>query len=203
VSWLPLLPFVWVLAIPKVQEGADFQYALGSLEQRKVRTSMALVPLFFGLVAIVRAPDLARAHFSSDRVVINKSDHTLTLFQHGHAVKSYKVSFGNSPTGRKLCEGDNRTPEGSYEIDRRNMSSRYHIALHVSYPNAEDRERARRAGCSAGGDIMIHGIRSGFAWVGPLHRLVNWTRGCIAVTNEEIEEIARAVPDGTPVVIQR
>jgi murein L,D-transpeptidase YafK len=134
--------------------------------------------------------------------VVDKSDRTLTLYNHGRVLKTYSVTFGRQPVGRKEREGDDRTPEGRYVIDRRNLHSRYHCALHVSYPNADDVRRARAAGVSPGGDIMIHGLRDGFRWLGRLHRIVDWTHGCIAVTDEEIDEIARAVPDGTPVTIQ-
>jgi murein L,D-transpeptidase YafK len=139
---------------------------------------------------------------TADHVVVDKSDHTLTLYRRGQAMKTYTVSFGRAPSGRKEREGDDRTPEGRYVIDGRNVRSKYHIALHISYPNAEDVRRARAAGVSPGGAIMIHGLRDGFAWLGRLHRLVNWTHGCIAVTDDEIEEIARAVPDGTPITIR-
>ena len=125
-----------------------------------------------------------------------------TLYRQGRVIKRYDVTFGRQPAGRKEREGDDRTPEGRYVIDSRNLRSKYHIALHVSYPNAEDVRRARAAGTSPGGAIMIHGLRSGFSWLGRLHRMVNWTHGCIAVTNDEIEEIARAAPNGTPVTIK-
>ena len=139
---------------------------------------------------------------TADRVVVSKSDRTLTLYRGGQVLKKYKVTFGREPVGAKQREGDDRTPEGQYVLDSRNFNSRYHIALHVSYPNAEDRRRATAAGYSPGGAIMIHGLRSGFGWLGPLHRTINWTHGCIAVTNSEIEEIARAVPNGTPIRIE-
>ena len=139
---------------------------------------------------------------TADLVVINKTERTLQLLSGGRVIRTYEVTFGTAQPGPKTCEGDNRTPEGRYVIDRRNKTSRYHMALHVSYPNAEDLKRAESTGCRPGGDIMIHGIRDGLGWIGPLHRVINWTRGCIAVTNPEIEEIARAVPNGTPVVIK-
>ena len=149
------------------------------------------------------APALfAIALLVADHVVVDKSDRTLTLYRHGQAIKSYSVTFGRQSSGRKEREGDDRTPEGQYVIDQRNLHSKYHIALHVSYPNAEDVRRARAAGAAPGGDIMIHGLRDGLGWLGRLHRLVNWTHGCIAVTDDEIEEIARAVPNGTPITIR-
>ena len=92
--------------------------------------------------------------------------------------------------------------EGVYVIDSKNSHSRFHLALHISYPNAADRERARKLGVSPGGDVEIHGLESKYAWVGSLHRQTNWTAGCIAVTNPEIDEIWPLVPVGTPVEIR-
>lgn len=86
-------------------------------------------------------------------------------------------------------------------IDSRNPNSRFHRSLHLSYPGPEDIARARELGCSPGGDIMIHGIKNGYGWLGALHAENDWTLGCVAVTDEEIEEIWDAVPDGTPVTI--
>ena len=138
----------------------------------------------------------------ADRIVIEKAARRLTLYSNGTVLKRFTVALGRSPDGPKMRRGDNRTPEGIYTIDGRNAESHYHRALHVSYPNAADRERARAAGVSPGGDIMIHGIRNGFGWVGRFHDFIDWTQGCIAVTDEEIEEIWRAVPDGTTVEIR-
>jgi murein L,D-transpeptidase YafK len=138
----------------------------------------------------------------ADYVVVEKSSRRLTLYANGLPLKSYGISLGRTPDGPKAQEGDNRTPEGTYSIDGRKSDSTYHRALHVSYPNARDRDRAKTLGVAPGGDIMIHGIRNGFGWVGSLHRVVDWTRGCIAVTDAEIEEIWRVVPNGTSVEIR-
>jgi murein L,D-transpeptidase YafK len=137
-----------------------------------------------------------------DAVLVEKAARRLTLMSGGGAVRTYSVALGREPVGPKVQEGDNRTPEGAYVIDRRNPSSAFHRALHVSYPNPSDAQRAAELGVSPGADIMIHGIRNGLGWLGPAHRLLDWTRGCIAVTDSEIEEIARLVPDGTPVEIR-
>ncbi|HTM15980.1 MAG TPA: L,D-transpeptidase family protein, partial [Terracidiphilus sp.] len=99
-------------------------------------------------------------------------------------------------------EGDALTPEGHYVIDAKYEHSKYHKALHVSYPSAEDRRRAARQGVSPGGAIMIHGLPNGKGWVGARHRLFDWTLGCIAVTDEEIDEVYTLVPVGTPVEIR-
>ncbi len=116
-------------------------------------------------------------------------------------LKSYRVSLGREPVGPKRREGDDRTPEGVYRIDYRMRDSAYHLALHISYPNEADRRRARRHGVSPGGNIMIHGIGGAVKKVGDLHPLFDWTNGCIAVTDREIEEIWRLTPVGTVVNI--
>jgi len=136
-----------------------------------------------------------------NRILIEKKAHLLTLFSGGAKIKSYKVSLGRGGLGRKLRKGDKLTPEGKYRIDRRNLNSAYHKALHISYPNKEDIARATAQGVEPGGDIMIHGIRNGLGWLGPIHRLFDWTLGCVALTNWEIEELWKLVPDGTEVEI--
>jgi murein L,D-transpeptidase YafK len=131
-----------------------------------------------------------------------KKDHLLELMSGGKAVRTYKVALGRGGLAPKEREGDGRTPEGRYIIDSRNANSAYHRALHVSYPNADDRKRAAQLGVSPGGAIMIHGIKNGLGWIGAAHRLYDWTLGCIAVTDSEIEEIWNLVPVGTPVEIR-
>jgi len=112
-------------------------------------------------------------------------------------LKTYQVALGRNPQGHKQSLADNRTPEGLYRIDWRNAHSHFHRALHISYPNPRDLAAARENGVKLGGDIMVHGLKNGLGWIGPLHRLVDWTQGCIAVTDPEIEEIWKYVPDGT------
>ncbi len=137
----------------------------------------------------------------ADKVVIEKAPRRLLLYKRGALLKTYVVALGANPVGPKREEGDRRTPEGQYTIDGRNADSTFHRALHVSYPSAADMARAKAAGVKPGGDIMIHGIRNGLGWIGRIHRRFDWTAGCIAVTDAEIEEIWRAVPDGTQVEI--
>src|SRR5262249_23683024 len=115
--------------------------------------------------------------------------------------RKYKVALGTQSIGPKTRQGDHKTPEGAYIIDRRNPHSQFYRALHISYPNAADRERARKSGVAAGGDIMIHGLPNGYGRLGSAHRLKDWTDGCIAVTNQEMDEIWRLVPDGTKIEI--
>ncbi|MFB3826152.1 MAG: murein L,D-transpeptidase family protein [Bryobacteraceae bacterium] len=137
----------------------------------------------------------------ADRVVVNKAKRELLLYRGGNVIRSYKIALGNNPVGPKTRQGDGKTPEGNYSISGRNAASAFHKSLRVSYPNAADRERARRQGVNPGGDIMIHGLPNGQGFIGAAHRLTDWTNGCIAVTNAEIEEIWNLVPNGTPVEI--
>jgi murein L,D-transpeptidase YafK len=137
----------------------------------------------------------------ADKVLVEKALRRLTLFQNGKSIKTYKVALGKNPVGPKVQKGDGRTPEGIYSIDARNPNSAFHLALHISYPNAADKARAESLGVPSGGGIMIHGIKNWLGWLGSLHRLSDWTQGCIAVTNTEIEEIWKRVPNGTVVEI--
>lgn len=145
---------------------------------------------------------LATQKGSIDRILIEKKERRLSLLSKGEVLKTYRIALGGNPIGPKERQGDNRTPEGAYVIDARNRDSRYHLSLHISYPNERDRKRARELGVPPGGNIMIHGIKNGFAWVGDAHTEFDWTQGCIAVTDEEIEEIARLTPNGTVVEIR-
>jgi len=138
----------------------------------------------------------------ADSILILKKDHVLELLRNGKVIRKYKVALGQGGLAPKEREGDGRTPEGHYIIDSRNAASHYHKALHISYPNAVDRKRAARLGVSPGGAVMIHGLPNGMESVGAAHRLYDWTLGCVAVTNAEIDEIWGMVPDGTPVEIR-
>ena len=138
----------------------------------------------------------------ADKVLIEKKERRLTLLSKGEVIKTYKIALGGNPVGPKERQGDNKTPEGTYIIDSRNRDSGYHLSLHISYPNEKDKIRAKELGVSPGGDIMIHGIKNGLSWVGASHAEVDWTKGCIAVTDEEMEEIYKLVPNGTIVEIR-
>jgi murein L,D-transpeptidase YafK len=142
------------------------------------------------------------AGITIDRIVVEKSARKLSVFANGKRLKSYHVALGRNPIGPKKEEGDMKTPEGIYKIDSRNPQSAFHLALHVSYPSEADNARASRHGVSAGSEIMIHGIENGLGRIGAFHRRRDWTAGCIAVTDEEIEELYRATPDGTPIEIR-
>ncbi|HEX3091534.1 MAG TPA: L,D-transpeptidase family protein [Candidatus Angelobacter sp.] len=151
---------------------------------------------------LLAVPVQSKAKQEADKILIVKSAHTMTLLSGGKMLKTYKVALGGVPVGPKRVEGDHKTPEGNYVIDAKNARSRFHLALHISYPSAADTETARKLGSRPGGAIMIHGLASSFAYLGPLHRQTDWTDGCIAVTNAEIEEIWRLVPVGTRVEIR-
>jgi len=138
----------------------------------------------------------------ADQVIVVKSQRSLTLLSHGKVLRSYKVALGGSPVGAKEQQGDHKTPEGHYLLDRRNAKSRFYKSIHVSYPNEQDRQRASQRGVTAGGDIMIHALPNGFGWLGAAHRARDWTDGCVAVTNAEIDEIWELVPDGTAIDIR-
>lgn len=154
----------------------------------------ALLGLFVSFTAHASGTILA------DKVVVIKGEKLLLLLHNGKILKSYKVSIGKNP-GRRVRRGDNRTPEGNYVIDRRNPRSSFYKALHISYPNASDIRIARKLGVSTGEEVLIHGLPEGFEDLGASHADFNWTRGCIAVSNEEMDEIWEFVADGTPIKI--
>jgi murein L,D-transpeptidase YafK len=174
------------------------------MPRRLLFIGAALAAGLMGVVGWANLPDSPPlpAHAVAERVVVDKRAHTLTLLRHGAALKTYRVSLGGHPAGHKREEGDERTPEGVYRIDSRNARSSAHLALHVSYPDPVDAARARARGVRPGGLIMVHGILNGLGWLGRLHRLMDWTDGCVAVTNREMDEIWRAVPVGTPIEIR-
>lgn len=158
----------------------------------------AALPLLLWLllpaVQAMTPPTQARATERADRIVVDKSERRLQLLQAGRVIRTYRIRLRAAPAGHKQQQGDERTPEGEYRISGRNPTSRFHLSLRISYPNDADRRRARGRGVDPGGDIMIHGGNS------PLWRY-DWTDGCIAVTDAEIEEIWRLVATGTPIRI--
>jgi len=125
----------------------------------------------------------------------------MQLLAGGKVIHTYKVALGQGGLLPKEREGDGRTPEGHYKIEAKYINQ-YHKAMRISYPDAQDRKRAAKLGVSPGGSILIHGLPNGEGWIGAAHRLRDWTLGCVAVTNEEIDEIFKLVPVGTPVEIR-
>jgi len=140
----------------------------------------------------------------ADRILVEKAKRRMYLLHENKIIKTYKISLGSDPVGAKVREGDNKTPEGDYRIVSHNPRSSYHLSLKISYPDREQIKAAEKGNYSAGGDIMIHGFPNKIPdfifsqW----HESHDWTQGCIAVTNEEIEEIYRLVRDGTPITIR-
>jgi murein L,D-transpeptidase YafK len=154
------------------------------------------------LCALAAADDRSPLTPHVDRVLVVKSERKLVLLSQSQVIKTYKVALGGSPVGAKTRQGDHKTPEGLYVLDRRNEHSQFYRSIHISYPSTEDRARARKLGVSPGGDVMLHGLPNGYGWIGGAHRSRDWTDGCIAVTNDEMDEIWRIVPDGTPIEIR-
>lgn len=136
----------------------------------------------------------------ADKVLVLKGQRKLFLMRGDEVLKSYSISLGGNPVGPKVRQGDSKTPEGIYVLDRHNSKSQYHRSIHISYPNAEDVARAKKLGVPPGGDVFLHGQPHEFS--GTSQQLGDWTDGCIAVTNAEMDEIWRAVADGTPIEIR-
>lgn len=162
--------------------------------------AMRAANLLVALAVSADAHVLAPAFPTADFVLVDKSDRTLTLYTDGAATLVIPgIQFGDAPEGHKQFEGDERTPEGRYTIDARNPASAFHLSLHISYPNAADRAFAESRGRSPGGAIFIHGQPNAL----PAGRIPgDWTDGCIAVSNSEIELLWRAISDGTSIEIR-
>jgi murein L,D-transpeptidase YafK len=177
-----------------------FQY---SVMKRYIITATILLSLIssLGVIDVVHARANTQALPQADHVVVIKGARTLTLMRQGKMIKTYKVSLGREPVGPKEKAGDSKTPEGDYLIDGRNPRSKFHLALHISYPGPQDKIQAERGGRAPGGAIMIHGRPNWSGWIRALYEDRDWTDGCIAVSNAEMEEIWSAVPDGTPISI--
>ena len=128
-----------------------------------------------------------------NKLVVYKSKRRMEAWSNGRLVKTYIIALGKDPIGHKEFEGDYRTPEGTYTINDRNPNSAYHKNLGVSYPDTDDIAHAKAISKPPGGDIKIHGLRNGRGAIGKFHRFKDWTHGCIAVTNDEIDELFTAV----------
>ena len=159
--------------------------------------------LVFGLLALAACGGSKFRTYNGPEVtqiVVMKESRTMYLMHKSRVLKTYKFNLGFAPVGDKKVEGDGKTPEGVYFIDRRNPKSRFHLSLGISYPNLADRAEAKALGQSPGGDIFIHGR-------GPFYKLArnrkdDWTWGCIAVSDREIEEIYSMVNSGTQIDIR-
>ena len=146
---------------------------------------------------LVFADDLQQV----DKVLVNKSLHKMYLVKNDETLREYNISLGGNPFGHKEREGDQRTPEGQYILDYKKSDSAFYKAIHISYPNTQDKMIAKKKGVNPGGAIMIHGQRNGYGWGSLITQFFDWTHGCIAVTNADIDEIWLAVNEGTPIEI--
>jgi len=151
-----------------------------------------------GAVAQVRAEPLVMA----DEILVVKHERKLYLRRRGETLKWFPIALGRRPVGQKIELGDGRTPEGLYRIVGREARSDFYRALRLSYPNSADRARARWIGVNPGGGIMIHAVPRGYEPTGPGEPMIDWTDGCIAVTNADMDEIWARVADGTRVEIR-
>ncbi|MBK8626491.1 MAG: L,D-transpeptidase family protein [Saprospiraceae bacterium] len=164
---------------------------------------VSIFTIFLALTVNFFYPEIKLpADIQIDKLVVFKSKRQLLAYSNGQLVKTYKISLGRQPIGDKEFEGDKKTPEGLYFINDKNPSSGYHKNLGISYPNNDDIEYAKRLGKPTGGDIKIHGLRNKTGLIGKFHRWFDWTLGCIAVTNSEIDELYEAVKIGTPIDIK-
>jgi murein L,D-transpeptidase YafK len=168
------------------------------------RTVVAIVPAL--LTAVVLLTGLApvtdaMAAQKADMVRVVKSKKRLYLIREDEVFATYRVKFGADPKGHKVQQGDEKTPEGLYYLTYKNSNSAYYKSIHISYPNAEDKEHARKLGVDPGGDIMIHGQPNGYEWATFFMQLVNWTDGCVALTNKDMDKVWDAIEPGTPIEI--
>jgi murein L,D-transpeptidase YafK len=173
----------------------------------KVQTGQEAAPKTDQTAALRPIPDVGHLipkpePREADKVVVVKALRELRLLADGEVFRTYEVSLGREPKGDKLWEGDGRTPEGHYILDFKNENSAFHRSIRVSYPNERDWQEARALGVHPGSDIMIHGLKPEFADIGKGHLREDWTEGCIAVTNQEMDEIWSLVPVGTPIEIR-
>jgi len=196
---------------PSDRVGGEYRKALfcqinldGSLRVMLGAAALVAMLVFIGALGWANWPaERLGEGVKADLVVVRKCARVLELYAQDSLLKSYRVSLGGDPIGPKRAEGDGRTPEGAYVLDYRKSDSSFHRALHISYPSETDAVLARASGLDPGGLIMVHGLPNGLGLLGRLHRLVDWTDGCVAVTNPEIEEIWAAVADGTQIKIER
>ena len=138
----------------------------------------------------------------ADLVVVEKAKHELTLLNSGKVIRKFHVVFGAEPVGHKQMEGDNKTPEGRYLLDFKKADSAFYKAFHVSYPNAQDVAKANSAGVHPGSNIMVHGQKNGFGWASAISQQFNWTQGCIAMTNADMDAMWELVDAGTAIDIR-
>jgi murein L,D-transpeptidase YafK len=139
---------------------------------------------------------------TADLVLVEKSKSRLYLMRQGEVFASFRVAFGSNPKGHKQEQGDGRTPEGRYMLDYKNRGSAFYKSIHISYPSAKDRQEAKKHGVDPGGDIMIHGQKNGYGRLSILVQRFNWTNGCIALSDRDMDLVWNAIKPGTPIEIK-
>ncbi len=164
-------------------------------------TECARIGLRCLLLMALLVADVVAGEYA-DKVLVDKSNARLYLLRSGQIYRSFPVVFGGQPKGHKQQQGDERTPEGHYTLDYKNPHSSYYKSIHISYPNSADRQRARAKGVNPGGEIMIHGQKNGFGWLAAVTQKYNWTNGCIALSNADMDAVWQAVKVGTPIEIR-
>jgi len=160
--------------------------------------SSFLVLFIYNLLPEKNLPD----NTTVDKILVLKSKRQLIVFSKGEQLKTYKIALGSNPIGPKQCEGDRKTPEGLYIINDKNPNSRFHKNLGISYPNADDLKNAQLLNKPAGGDIKIHGLQNGLGFIGKLQTTRDWTAGCIALTNNDVDELFAHTAVGTSIEIR-
>jgi murein L,D-transpeptidase YafK len=158
--------------------------------------------LLIVLLVIFQAAAYGKSTLKADGVLVIKSEKRLYLMHKGEPFATLRVTFGGQPEGHKQQRGDERTPEGFYILDYKNVNSRFYRSIHISYPNFEDKTNALRRGVNPGGDIMVHGQTNGWEWAAPVAQLFSWTNGCIALSNKDMDRVWEAVDPGTPIEIR-
>lgn len=146
-------------------------------------------------------PVLSYAENKVDLVIVKKSDNMLSLYHGDKVLSTFHVVFGGNPMGHKQQEGDERTPEGKYVLDYKKADSDFYKSIHISYPNNSDMKNASIRGIQPGGDIMIHGQPNYFGWASFITQLFNWTNGCIALSNDDMDIVWSSIDSGTPIII--
>jgi murein L,D-transpeptidase YafK len=180
---------LWVRRNERIRGARSITVMMRESIRRALAIVIALVPL------------ATSAGLKADLVVVRKSESRLVLMRGGQVIDSFGVAFGGHPKGPKEREGDERTPEGRYVLDAKNAQSSFYRSIHISYPNARDVAQAHASGVQPGGLIMIHGQKNGLAWLAPVSQLFNWTDGCIALKNKDMDAVWSAVDVGTPIEI--
>jgi murein L,D-transpeptidase YafK len=154
------------------------------------------------IISIIVTLNLYANSTNITKVVVKKSQKVLLLMSKDKIINRFHISLGGNPKGHKVKQGDQKTPEGNYTLDYKNSNSHFYKSIHISYPNKKDKQRAKKLGVNPGGDIFIHGQKNGLGWLYFLSRFFNWTEGCIAVSNSDMDIIWSKVKIGTPIEIK-